>query len=171
MKLKETIKSIVNNPLLPWLLLLLYACVRLYLAHAPTTQVLPQGNTDVPKQQTTMTTQSSVQLTSKPTSDSPDLVVKNRYIAKVNGKTYEVPVKTTEDTLEVTQTVDVSPLVEALSPNWSVGVGVGYHDNDVYYPLSIQRDYTPYKAVRFEMHLDKSINHIEGYEIQHVWKF
>lgn len=170
MKLKSTIKTIVNNPLLPWLLLLLYACVRLYLSHAPTTQVLPQGNTDVPNQQTTLTTQSTVSLTSKPTSSSPDLVVENRYIAKVNGKTYEVPVKTTEDTLEVTQTVDVSPLVEALSPNWSVGIGLGYHD-DVYIPLSIQRDYTPYKALRFEMHIDKSINHIEGYEIQHVWKF
>ena len=170
MKLKETIKSIVNNPLLPWLLLLLYACVRLYLAHGTSTQVLPQGNTDVPNAQTTLTTQSSVSLTSKVTSSSPDLVVENRYIAKVNGKTYEVPAKTSEDTLEVTQTVDVSPLVEALSPNWSVGIGLGYHD-DVYIPLSIQRDYTPYKALRFEMHIDKSMNHIEGYEIQHVWKF
>ena len=170
MKLKETIKSIVNNPLLPWLILLLYACVRLYMSHGASTQVLPQGNTAVPNQQTTLTTQSSVQLTSKVTSSSPDLVVSNRYIAKVNGKTYEVPAKTTEDTVEVTQTVDVSPLVEALSPNWSVGIGLGYHD-DVYIPLSIQRDYTPYKALRFEMHIDKSMNHIEGYEIQHVWKF
>ena len=170
MKLKETIKSIVNNPLLPWLLLLLYACVRLYLAHGTSTQVLPQGNTDVLNAQTTLTTQSTVSLTSKVTSSSPDLVVENRYIAKVNGKTYEVPAKTTEDTLEVTQTVDVSPLVEALSPNWSVGIGLGYHD-DVYIPLSIQRDYTPYKALRFEMHIDKSMNHIEGYKIQHVWKF
>ena len=170
MNLLKNIKDILNKPLVPWLLVLIYACVRLYLAHAPSTQVLPQGNTDVPNTQTTLTTQSTVSLTSKVTSSSPDLVVSNRYIAKVNGKTYEVPAKTTEDTVEVTQTVDVSPLVEALSPNWSVGIGLGYHD-DVYIPLSIQRDYTPYKALRFEMHIDKSMNHIEGYEIQHVWKF
>lgn len=169
MNLLKNIKAILNKPLVPWLLLLLYTCVRLYLSHT-STQVLPQGNTDVPNAQTTLTTQSTVSLTSKVTSSSPDLVVENRYIAKVNGKTYEVPAKTSEDTLEVTQTVDVSPLVEALSPNWSVGIGLGYHD-DVYIPLSIQRDYTPYKALRFEMHIDKSMNHIEGYEIQHVWKF
>lgn len=169
MNLLKNIKAILNKPLVPWLLLLIYTCVRLYLSHT-STQVLPQGNTDVPNAQTTLTTQSTVSLTSKVTSSSPDLVVENRYIAKVNGKTYEVPAKTSEDTLEVTQTVDVSPLVEALSPNWSVGIGLGYHD-DVYIPLSIQRDYTPYKALRFEMHIDKSMNHIEGYEIQHVWKF
>lgn len=169
--MKEKLKSLLGNPLLPWFLLLLYACVRLYVSHNASTQVLPQGNTDVPNQQTTMTTQSTVQLSPKPTSKSPDLVVSNRFIAKVNGKVYEIPAKTDKDTIEVTQTVDVSPLVEALSPNWSVGVGVGYHDNSVYYPLSIQRDYTPYKALRFEMHIDKTINHIEGYEIQHVWKF
>lgn len=169
MNLLKTIKAILNKPLVPWLLLLIYTCVRLYLSHT-STQVLPQGNTDVPNAQTTLTTQSTVSLTSKVTSSSPDLVVENRYIAKVNGKTYEVPAKTPKDTLEVTQTVDVSPLVEALSPNWSVGIGLGYHD-DVYIPLSIQRDYTPYKALRFEMHIDKSMNHIEGYEIQHVWKF
>ena len=57
------------------------------------------GNTEVHTRETPgITTESTLKVTTKTTKSDPDLVVSNRYVAKIDGKYVEAPVQTTKDT-------------------------------------------------------------------------
>ena len=133
---------------------------------------VPSKDTDVPKVETT----TELEVSQKETPESPDLVVGQKYVAVINDKRVEVPIKVTKSTTEGTtatlkQEIDVSQLVEPLIPDWEVGVGVGQHDGDLYYPVSLQRNYKANKAIRVELHIKDDLSKVNGYEVQHVWTF
>lgn len=132
--------------------------------------------TTSPSTSPSTTSESTLTLTQKSAPDDPDLVISTKYVAEINGERVEVPVgaaSVDESTAKVTTVVDVSPLVNAMVPNWEVGVGVGYSvDGDAYVPLSIQRNYTSDKAICVEFHFDPSDNmRVHGMEVQHKWMF
>ena len=130
----------------------------------------------VPKESPKVTTTSELEVTQKETPESPDLIVGQKYVAVINDKKVEVPIKTTKSSSEGTtatlkQEIDVSSLVEPLIPDWELSVGLGQHDGDFYYPVSAQRNYKSNKAVRVELHIDKDLSKVNGYEVHHVWTF
>ena len=124
-----------------------------------------------------LATSTSLKVTPKEKANDPEVSVNTSFTAKVNGKTVEVPLKETDNTttadnmLVVQQTVDVTPLVEEAIPKWSIGAGVGLHNDDLYYPISLQRDYEIDKGVCISVHLNDDFKGIKGMEIQHIWKF
>lgn len=118
------------------------------------------------------TSETNLEVTPKDTKSDPDLIVETRYVAKINGQTVTAPVTTRidESTAKVTTEIDVTPLVKQMAPKWELGVGVGYHKDDLYIPVSIQRNYKLNKAVVLELHLDPSDNmRPNGVEVQHKW--
>lgn len=108
-----------------------------------------------------------------------DLVVRQSYTATINGTKVAVPVSkatSTTGTLKGTQQavlvqdIDVTQLVKPLVPKWELGVGLGVHKDDVYIPVSIQRNYKIDRALAFEVHLDKHL-HPNGLSVTHKWCF
>lgn len=107
-----------------------------------------------------------------------DLVVRQSYTATINGTKVAVPVSkdTSPSTLKGTQQavlvqdIDVTQLVKPLVPKWELGVGLGVHKDDVYIPVSIQRNYKIDRALAFEVHLDKHL-HPNGLSVTHKWCF
>ena len=133
------------------------------------TPVVPTETTTAPYVATSTTT---LEVTPKETKSDPDLIVETKYVAKVNGQMVTAPVTThiDESTAKVTTEIDVTPLVKQMTPKWELGVGIGYHKDDLYVPVSIQRNYKMDKAVVFEVHLDPSDNmRPNGVEVQHKW--
>lgn len=131
---------------------------------------------------TTLTTQLTTQLTAHPKKNDTDsdLVVRQSYTATINGTKVTVPVSkatsTTTGTLKGTQQavlvqdIDVTQLVKPLVPKWELGVGLGVHKDDVYIPVSIQRNYKIDRALAFEVHLDKHLQP-NGLSVTHKWCF
>ena len=126
-----------------------------------------------------VTQESTLKVTQKTSEDSPDLVVDTVYVAEINKKHVEVPVKTVETsnpnmgtTTTLKQEIDITELVKPLMPKWELGVGIGKHNGDTYIPLSIQRNYKADKAVSVEIHLDaKDPSKVNGGEVMHKWLF
>lgn len=133
--------------------------------------------TDVHEQKTTeadVSTSTSLSVTQKSHRDDPDLVVSTKYVADINGQRVEAPVVSTVDqsTAKVTTEVNVTPLVKQMVPDWEIGVGVGYSNDDVYIPVSVQRNYKVDRAVSVEIHLDPDDRMSPcGVEVQHKWMF
>lgn len=106
----------------------------------------------------------------------PDLVVDNRYVAKVNGETIEIPKVTTKDTTTtVSNKIDLEPVVRKLADaeykrNWEVSTGIGKsHDGDWYIPIGLQRNYNYDRALEVSVGVSK--DHIENVQVVHKWKF
>lgn len=149
------------------------------------TSVRRGGNTNVHQPETPkttsqlpVTTQSTLSVTKKITESDPDLVVSNKYVAKIDGKLVEAPIKpdvsNTEGknstTATVSTTIDVTPLVNKMTPKWEAGVGVGYVDNDVLPCMTLQRNYKHDKAVEAVIQIDTSGN-FKGASLVHKWRF
>lgn len=127
-----------------------------------------------------------IHVTPKTSPTDPDLSLTTHYTAKINDTKVEVPVSNvkpeastsavatggaTPVTANVVQTLDLTPVTDALRPDWEVGVGVGRHGSDTYIPVSIQRNYKYNKAVYVELQYQPSDNAIKGFAIQHKWSF
>lgn len=127
-----------------------------------------------------------VRVTTKTSPSDPDLSLTQHYTAKINDTKVEVPIinakpKTaasadatggvTDVTANVVQTIDLTPVTDALRPDWEVGVGIGRHSNSTYIPVSIQRNYKYNKAIYAELQYKPSDNSIKGFAIQHKWSF
>lgn len=163
----------MKNNYKPLLIGVILGCVILYLLDYTSTTVRREEDTEVHSQETSkITSKSTLKVTQKETESSPDLVFKNRYTANIDGEIVEAPLVTSKDntTATVTHTIDVTPLVKQMTPKWEAGVGVGVHDNDVYIPVSLQRNYKQDKAVEVEVHLDTN-GDFKGAEVTHKWLF
>lgn len=123
---------------------------------------------------------SSVSVAPKVKPSDPDLVVKQKYIAKINDKIIEVPLskpKETKDpstgqTAVVSQTLDVTSAVKPIIPRWSIGVGIGRYHSETYIPISVSRHYKPLKrSLQFTLKYSIDKRKITGGEIQHLWSF
>ena len=123
-----------------------------------------------------VTTQSTLSVTKKITESEPDLIVSNKYVAKIDGKLVEAPMKNisykdkNSTTTTVSTTIDVTPLVKQMTPKWEAGVGVGYVDKDVLPCMTLQRNYKHDKAVEAVIQIDTSGN-FKGASLIHKWRF
>ena len=123
-----------------------------------------------------ITTQSTLSVTKKITESAPDLIVSNKYVAKIDGKLVEAPMKDVSykdknnTTTTVSTAIDVTPLVKQMTPKWEAGVGVGYVDKDVLPCMTLQRNYKQDKAVEAVIQIDTSGN-FKGASLVHKWRF
>ena len=120
----------------------------------------------------------------------PDLVVSNRYIAEINGQTFEIPKRTGQESLrnskdskgdslglqtKVTSDIDMTPVVKKMADleykrNWEVSTGLGRsHDGHFYVPIGLQRNYNYDRAIEVSIGLSK--DHVENFQVVHKWKF
>lgn len=149
------------------------------------TSVRRGGNTNVHQPETpkittskpTVTTKSTLSVTPKSTKSDPDLVVSNKYVAKIDGKLVEAPIikdvsNTEGNTAHVSTTIDVTPLVNKMTPKWEAGVGIGYVDRDggVLPCMTLQRNYEHDKAVEAVIQIDTDGN-FKGASVIHKWRF
>lgn len=121
----------------------------------------------------------TVTIKEKQRDTDPDLVVDNRYIAKVNGETIEIPMKPNQTKQDTTATVsneiNLEPVVRKLADaeykrNWEVSTGIGKsHDGDWYIPIGLQRNYNYDRALEVSVGVSK--DHIENVQVVHKWKF
>lgn len=126
----------------------------------------------------TVTTQSTLSVTKKTTESEPDLIVSNKYVAKIDGKLVEAPMKNvsykdknnTTTTTTVSTTIDVTPLVKQMTPKWEAGVGIGYVDKDVLPCMTLQRNYKHDKAIEAVIQIDTDGN-LKGASLIHKWRF
>lgn len=169
---KTTIRYILAGILLVVLIIGLYF-----------TSVRRGGNTNVHQPETPkttsklpVTTQSTLSVTKKITENEPDLIVSNKYVAKIDGKLVEAPMKNVSykdknsTTTTVSTTIDVTPLVKQMTPKWEAGIGVGYVDKDVLPCMTLQRNYKHDKAVEAVIQIDTSGN-FKGASLVHKWRF
>lgn len=149
------------------------------------TSVRRGGNTNVHQPETPkittsqlpVTTQSTLSVTKKNTESEPDLIVSNKYVAKIDGKLVEAPLKDVSykdknsTTATVSTTIDVTPLVNKMTPKWEAGVGVGCTDKgDVLPCMTLQRNYKHDKAVEAIIQIDTDGN-FKGASVIHKWRF
>lgn len=120
----------------------------------------------------------------------PDLVVDNRYIAEINGQTFEIPKRTgqvsernskdsKQDSLgfqtKVTSDINMTSVVKKMADleykrNWEVSAGLGRsHDGHFYVPIGLQRNYNYDRAIEVSVGVSK--DHIENFQVVHKWKF
>lgn len=118
--------------------------------------------------------ETTVTIKDKETPEDPDVIVDNKYIAKIDGVTYEIPKvqngsgKVTDKTVQVTNKIDMTPVVDKLGEvkydrNWSIGVGMGLNrtDDSVYVPVSIERHFNYDRSVEGVFGIDKD-GHVEN---------
>ena len=131
-----------------------------------------------------------ITLKEKQRDTDPDLVVDNRYIAEINGQTFEIPKETgqvsernskdsKQDSLgfqtKVTSDINMTPVVRKMADleykrNWEVSTGIGRsHDGHFYVPIGIQRNYNYDRAIEVSVGISK--DHVENFQVLHKWKF
>ena len=125
----------------------------------------------------------TIQIKEKQRNTDPDLVVDNRYIAEINGQTFEIPKSpsvTHKDSKEgfqtkVTSDINMTPVVKRMADleykrNWEVSAGLGRsHDGHFYVPIGIQRNYNYDRAIEVSVGISK--DHVENFQVVHKWKF
>ena len=131
-----------------------------------------------------------VTLKEKQRNTDPDLVVNNRYIAEINGQTFEIPKRSGQVSLrnskdskqdslglqtKVTSDINMTPVVKKMADleykrNWEVSTGLGRsHDGHFYVPIGLQRNYNYDRAIEVSVGVSK--DHIENLQVVHKWKF
>lgn len=131
-----------------------------------------------------------VTIKEKQRNTDPDLVVDNRYIAEINGQTFEIPKRTgqvsernskdsKQDSLgfqtKVTSDINMTSVVKKMADleykrNWEVSAGLGRsHDGHFYVPIGLQRNYNYDRAIEVSVGVSK--DHIENFQVVHKWKF
>lgn len=120
--------------------------------------------------------------------NDPDLILDNKYIAKINGKTFEVPTITKEaqstgtdgsatgtrtEQTKVETVLDVSGLVNSQLPKWEIGTGITLDSNGKpSIPIAIQRNYKTNKAIEITATFDpKEKAQLKEVILLHKWKF
>lgn len=174
--------------------LLGYGCYAII--HSTTTNSIPDTTTEANKNARESSKPveiheiSRVTLKEKQKTSDPDLVVDNRYIAEINGQTFEIPKRTgqvsernskdsKQDSLgfqtKVTSDINMTSVVKKMADleykrNWEVSAGLGRsHDGHFYVPIGLQRNYNYDKAIEVSVGVSK--DHIENFQVVHKWKF
>lgn len=178
----------INN-LIKYLLCILLGVILAVVAMTHFAPVRRGDDTSVPTENTTPlvnpsntikseTAVVSVAPKSNPKTD-PDLIVKDVYIAEINGRRVEAPVVAVEGAQKpgdmqatVKHTIDVTPLVKQMTPKWEVGAGVDVDNNFKVNPcVSLQRNYKTDKALEVVVTVDKSNGQIKNGMLLHKWRF
>lgn len=134
------------------------------------------------------TAETTITVKPKENTNDPDLIVDNKYIAKINGKTVEVPTVTREtqeagtngaqketrkEQVKVETVLDVSGLISKELPKWEIGTGIAIDtDGKPTVPIAIQRNYKTNKAVELMATFDtKEKAQLKEVFLLHKWKF
>ena len=160
--------------------LLGYGCYAIL--HTTTTNSEMDVPTEANKEPVEVHEISRVTLKEKQKTSDPDLVVDNRYIAEINGQTFEIPKSpsvTHKDSkglqTKVTSDINMTPVVKKMADleykrNWEVSTGLGRsHDGHFYVPIGLQRNYNYDRAIEVSIGLSK--DHVENFQVVHKWKF
>lgn len=160
--------------------LLGYGCYAIL--HTTTTDSALDTTTEANKEPVEIHEISRVTLKEKQKTSDPDLVVDNRYIAEINGQTFEIPKSpsvTHKDSkglqTKVTSDINMTPVVKKMADleykrNWEVSTGLGRsHDGHFYVPIGIQRNYNYDRAIEVSVGISK--DHVENFQVVHKWKF
>lgn len=160
--------------------LLGYGCYAIL--HTTTTDSALDTTTEANKEPVEIHEISRVTLKEKQKTSDPDLVVDNRYIAEINGQTFEIPKSpsvTHKDSkglqTKVTSDINMTPVVKKMADleykrNWEVSTGLGRsHDGHFYVPIGLQRNYNYDRAIEVSIGLSK--DHVENFQVVHKWKF
>ena len=133
-----------------------------------------------------------IQAVPKQSPSDPDLILDQQYVAVINKKKVSVPITDAKGTnnsssqsgsgggsvllpqnkgvtATVTQTVDLTPIVNQLRPKWELGVGYAHVDKTNYIPLSIQRNYATNKAIECTVLVKPQDRSINGFMVEHKW--
>lgn len=160
--------------------LLGYGCYAIL--HTTTTNSEMDLPTEANKEPVEVHEISRVTLKEKQKTSDPDLVVDNRYIAEINGQTFEIPKSpsvTHKDSkglqTNITSDINMTPVVKKMADleykrNWEVSTGLGRsHDGHFYVPIGLQRNYNYDRAIEISVGLSK--DHVENFQVVHKWKF
>ena len=168
--------------------LLGYGCYAIL--HSTTTNSEMDLPTEANKEPVEVHEISRVTLKEKQKTSDPDLVVDNRYIAEINGQTFEIPKRSGQVSLrnskdskgdslglqtKVTSDINMTPVVKKMADleykrNWEVSTGLGRsHDGHFYVPIGLQRNYNYDRAIEVSIGLSK--DHVENFQVVHKWKF
>lgn len=132
---------------------------------------------------------SSFSVVPKTSPDDSDLVIEHHYKATIDGEVVNVPIRNVSNPTSVSspdnvdnsvsfgstatykQELDLTPLLSDYEhkKNWEVGAGVGCHDGDVYFPVSVQRNFSR-GAVEGVVHLSDS-GSVTGGEVLYKHRF
>ena len=161
--------------------LLGYGCYAIFHT-TTTTNTESQVTTEAHEEPVEVHEISRVTLKEKQKTSDPDLVVDNRYIAEINGQTFEIPKSpsVTHDgskglQTKVTSDINMTPVVRKLADleykrNWEVSTGLGRsHDGHLYVPIGLQRNYNYDRAIEVSVGVSK--DHVENFQVVHKWKF
>ena len=158
--------------------LLGYGCYAI-LHNPTTTNTESQVTTEANREPVEVHEISRVTLKEKQKTSDPDLVVDNRYIAEINGQTFEIPKETKKESkglqTKVTSDIDMTPVVKKMADleykrNWEVSTGLGRsHDGHFYVPIGLQRNYNYDRAIEVSVGVSK--DHVENFQVVHKWKF
>ena len=130
---------------------------------------------------------SSFSVVPKSSPEDSDLVIEHHYKATIDGEVVNVPIHTVSNSVPVSnpdnpsslgntvsfsQELDLTPLLSDYEhkKNWEVGAGVGCHDGDVYFPVSVQRNFSHDRAVEGVVHLSDS-GSVTGGEVLYKHRF
>ena len=134
---------------------------------------------------------SSLSVVPKTSPSDSDLIVEHHYKATIDGETVNIPIRVVHSvdssgsvnngvvsdsgsgvTATYKQELDLTPLLSQYEhkTNWEVGVGVGSHDGDVYFPVFIQRNLSHDRAVEGVVHLSDS-GKVNGGEVLYKHRF
>ena len=136
---------------------------------------------------------SSFSVVPKSSPEDSDLVIEHHYKATIDGEVVNVPIRTVSNPVPVSnpdnpsslgntvsygstatykQELDLTPLLSDYEhkKNWEVGAGVGCHDGDVYFPVSVQRNFSHDRAVEGVVHLSDS-GSVTGGEVLYKHRF
>lgn len=168
--------------------LLGYGCYAIL--HSTTTNSPEDVPTEANREPVEVHEISRVTLKEKQKTSDPDLVVDNRYIAEINGQTFEIPKRSGQISLrnskdskgdslglqtKVTSDINMTPVVKKMADleykrNWEVSTGLGRsHDGHFYVPIGLQRNYNYDRAIEVSIGLSK--DHVENFQVVHKWKF
>ena len=160
--------------------LLGYGCYAIF--HTTTTDSTLETTTEANREPVEIHEISRVTLKEKQKESDPDLVVDNRYIAEINGQTFEIPkspsvTHTDSKGLQtnITSDINMTPVVRKWADleykrNWEVSTGLGRsHDGHLYVPIGLQRNYNYDRAIEVSVGISK--DHVENFQVVHKWKF
>lgn len=140
------------------------------------TQLNPKDNTCTTNDKLLTTTTTTIDIKPKEKTTDADVVyIERPYWIDKDSNRIDIPVKKTyEETIGsqvvVKHEADMTPIiaheVNKQFPKWELGIGIGYHEGDVYVPIEIQRNYKKDSAVSYEIHLD-SKGSVIGHEVMY----
>ena len=176
-----------KGKLLVDLIVLLLLLAMVFLTYGRRVHENPSAASDIPP--VVVKADTTVATAPKTSASDNDVEVTQVYRAEVNGRQLTIPIVNTGANLYGTkgvikQEIDLTPAIkqaaaverekakEEFKKNWEVGAGLGVHESNVYFPVTVQRNYAKDKAIELELHIKADLQlppKVNGVEVLHKW--